>query len=160
MCESVKVWKCGCDLNTDLSSQQMIVLSRGCWVGHLHVHIIAIHTILFTVCQLEKNSITLLIKTSFHCHVVNKCRYDYHSHVKFVQLVSCWPTLQILFYPTCRNLSGLAEECSGPAPSIPWGSNKTNPDWSNHFAEISNILGDLVGMNKNQFTMHLEKRNA
>ena len=28
----------------------------------------------------------------------------------------------------CKNLSGLAEECSGPIPSIPCGKSKTNPD--------------------------------
>ena len=27
----------------------------------------------------------------------------------------------------CKNLSNLAEECSGPWPSYPWGSNITNP---------------------------------
>ena len=36
---------------------------------------------------------------------------------------------------TCRNLSILHEECSGPAPSIPWGNSITRLLWSNHFAE-------------------------
>ena len=34
---------------------------------------------------------------------------------------------------TCRNRSMRLEECSGPAPSIPWGNSITMPLCSNHF---------------------------
>ena len=37
------------------------------------------------------------------------------------------------FEHNCKNLSSLAEECSGPWPSYPWGSSITKPDALDHF---------------------------
>src|SRR3546814_237247 len=35
---------------------------------------------------------------------------------------------------SCKKRSGFALLCSGPAPSIPCGSNKVKPVWRNHLA--------------------------
>ena len=40
----------------------------------------------------------------------------------------------LLLSVICRNLSRRQEECSGPAPSNPWGSSITIPLCSSHFA--------------------------
>ena len=81
--------------------------------------------------------------------VVARGRTVGHDHVDVGQLLHVklfllwWEVLRIItgksisfniidlstisYLHICKNLSGLAELCSGPIPSIPWGSSITRP---------------------------------
>ena len=37
---------------------------------------------------------------------------------------------------SCRNRSTWDDECSGPAPSKPWGNSNTNPVWRSHLVSL------------------------
>ena len=45
---------------------------------------------------------------------------------------------------TCRNLSILDVEWSGPAPSIPWGNNMTRPLCNNHFPNKEQLFRTII----------------
>lgn len=53
---------------------------------------------------------------------------------------------------TCKNLSILQDECSGPAPSIPWGNSITSPVCRSHFTtntEVKHLLHEYkAGLTK------------
>ena len=50
-------------------------------------------------------------------------------------------TFELIFY---KNLSIWQVECSGPAPSNPWGSNNTIPDYLSHFDSLHIIYWSII----------------
>ena len=57
-----------------------------------------------------------------------------------MQFITCI----LSFEQSCKNLSSLAEECSGPWPSKPWGNNNTKPEALNHFLSPEEINWSII----------------
>ena len=53
-------------------------------------------------------------------------------------------TCKLSFAHNCKNLSNLADECSGPWPSYPCGNSKTNPDALAHFLSPEAINWSII----------------
>lgn len=93
---------------------------------------------IWLVCY-EQVSLLLTLPVSIHFKIFFLYTQKYETTTgRFQKYASVW--LSFTVPPlTCKNLSILQDECSGPAPSIPWGNSITSPVCRSHFTTSTEV---------------------